>query len=145
MPKLSKLDTDKLLPVVLLANVQSFGKTDKTGKTSELELVLQLNNVHVGIFTETWLNDITSQQLQFNSYSMFHSVRTNTKRASGSVSVFVMDDIPATKLSINIPEHLEVMYVSIRPKWLPRSISNIVVCAVYYPGSTSKYAPPRKI
>ena len=141
---LSKLDTDKLLPVVLLANVQSFGKTDKTGKTSELELVLQLNNVQVGVFTETWLNDITSQQLQFNSYSMFHSVRTNTKRASGGVSVFVMDDIPATKLSINIPEHLEVMYVSIRPKWLPRSISNIVVCAVYYPGSTSKYAPPQE-
>ena len=42
---LSKQNTDKLLPVVLLANVQSFGKTDKTDKTIELELVLQLNNV----------------------------------------------------------------------------------------------------
>ena len=36
------------------------------------------------------------------------------------------------------------MYISIRPKWLPRSYSNIVICAVYYPGSTSKYAPPQE-
>ncbi|CAL4174924.1 unnamed protein product, partial [Meganyctiphanes norvegica] len=28
-----------------------------------------------------------------------------------------------------------------RPKWLPRSISNIIIAGVYYPGSNSVYAP----
>ena len=36
---------------------------------------------------------------------------------------------------------LEVIYVSVRPKWLPRSISNIIIAGVYYPGSSPKYAP----
>ena len=28
-----------------------------------------------------------------------------------------------------------------RPKWLPRAISNIIVAGIYYPGSNSIYAP----
>ena len=36
------------------------------------------------------------------------------------------------------------MYVSIRPKWLPRTISNTVVCWAYYPGRTSKHAHPQE-
>ena len=36
------------------------------------------------------------------------------------------------------------MYISIRPEWLPRAISNIVICAVYYPGRNSVHAPPQE-
>ena len=129
--------------MVLLSNIQSFGKSGKTDKTSELELVLKLNKVQLGIFTETWLDDNTCKHLEIQNYVMFHSVRNNALRASGGVSVFVMDDIPATKMNIKVPEHLEVIYVNVRPKWLPRSISNIIVIGVYYPGSSSKYAPPQ--
>ena len=132
------------LPVVLLSNIQSFGKTDKTDKTAELELVLKLNKVQVGIFTETWLDDITCQHIDIDKYVMFHATRSKTQRASGGVSIFVSDDIPSTKINVCVPNHLEVIYVSIRPKWLPRSISNIVLCGVYYPGSNSKYAPPQE-
>ena len=117
------------LPVFLLCNIQSFGRSDKTDKTAELELVLKLNEIQVGVFTETWLDDTTCQHLDIDNYVMFHSTRSKTLRASGGVSVFVMDDIPATKLNVNIPGNMEVIYVSIRPKWLPRSISNIVLCA----------------
>lgn len=74
---------------------------------------------------------------------MFHSIRNNCSRASGGLSIFVKNTIPANVLYVNIPDHLEVMYVSIRPKKLPRTVSNIVLCALYYPGSTSKYAPPQ--
>ena len=141
----TKISSNKSqLPVVLLSNIQSFGKSDKTDKTTELELVLKLNKVQVGIFTETWLDDITCQHLDIDNYVMFHSVRSKTLRASGGVSIFVMDDIPSTQMNVNVPDHLEVIYVSIRPKWLPRSISNIILCAVYYPGSGSKYAPPQE-
>ena len=142
-PKSHCTATKNHLPVVLLSNIQSFGKSGKTDKTSELELVLKLNKVQLGIFTETWLDDNTCKHLEIQNYVMFHSVRSKALRASGGVSVFVMDDIPATKMNIKVPEHLEVIYVNVRPKWLPRSISNIIVIGVYYPGSSSKYAPPQ--
>ena len=132
------------LPVVLLSNIQSFGKSGKTDKTIELDLVLKLNEVQLGIFTETWLDEKTCEHLDIENYVMFHSIRSKALRASGGVSVFVKDDIPASRLNIDVPEHLEVIYVSVRPKWLPRTISNIIIAGVYYPGSSSKYAPPQE-
>ena len=33
------------------------------------------------------------------------------------------------------------MWISVRPNWLPRAISVIIVAGVYYPGSDSIYAP----
>ena len=132
------------LPNILLTNLQSFGKPGKSDKTTELELVLDLNDIDVGIFTETWATDTALNSLEFEEFTMFHSIRSNCLRASGGLSIFVKNTIPATKLDINIPSHLEVMYVSIRPCSLPRSVSNIVLCAVYYPGSKSQYAPPQE-
>ena len=49
--------------------------------------------------------------------------------------------MPTNRLNVNVPSHLEVMYVNLCPNWLPRAISNIIICGVYYPGSTSLYAP----
>ena len=65
-------------------------------------------------------------------------------RHSGGVSTFIHKDIPATKLNVKVPDHLEVLWVSVRPKWLPRSVSNIIICGIYYPGSNSIYAPPQE-
>ena len=140
----SEINIKNHLPVVLLSNIQSFGKSGKTDKTIELELVLKLNKVQLGIFTETWLDEKTCQHLDIENYTMFHSIRSKALKASGGVSVFVKDDIPASRLNIDVPEHLEVIYVSVRPTWLPRSISNIIIAGVYYPGTSSKYAPPQE-
>ena len=140
----SETNVKNHLPVVLLSNIQSFGKSGKTDKTIELELVLKLNKVQLGIFTETWLDEKTCQHLDIENYVMFHSIRSQALKASGGVSVFVKDDIPASRLNIDVPEHLEVIYVSVRPKWLPRTISNIIIIGVYYPGTSSKYAPPQE-
>ena len=132
------------MPSFLLTNLRGFGKTGETEKPEYLEEVLSSNFVDVAVLTETWATDSTLSDLDFKDYTMFHSIRRNCKRPSGGVSVFVKKFITATKLNVNVPSHLEVMYISIRPKWLPRSYSNIVICAVYYPGSTSKYAPPQE-
>ena len=37
------------LPTILLTNLQSFGKPGKTDKTTELELVLGLNCIDIGV------------------------------------------------------------------------------------------------
>ena len=131
----------KKLPSFLLSNIQSFGNCQYTDKTTELEAVLNHNNIDVAVLTETWLNDNTKDQISLNNYINFHLIRNNVLRSSGGVSIIVKNDIPVTRLNINVPDHIECLWVSLRPKWLPRKISNIVVAGVYYPGSKSVYAP----
>ena len=132
------------LPNTLLTNLQSFGKSGKSDKTTELELVLQLNNIDVGVFSETWATDSAIKSLEFEDYTMFHSIRDNCRRSSGGLSIFVKSTFPAKKLDIIVPDHLEVLYVSLRPNKLPRSVSNIVLIGLYYPGTNSIYAPPQE-
>ena len=131
----------KKLPLFLLSNIQSFGNSEDTDKTTEIETVLDLNQVDVACLTETWLNENIIYSVSINNYVNYHLVRKNALRSSGGVSILVKDNIPACKVNIKVPEHIEALWVSLRPTWLPRSISNIVVGGVYYPGSTSEYAP----
>ena len=132
------------LPSILLTNLQGLGRPGKSDKSTELELVLEFNQIDIGVFTETWATEATLNSLEFDFFTKFHSVRKNCLRPSGGLSIFVDSNIPATKLDIHIPSHLEILYVSIRPSRLPRSVSNIVLFAIYYPGSTSQYAPPQE-
>ena len=132
------------LPSILLTNLQSIGKLGKNDKSTELELVLDVNNIDIAVCTETWATEAVLENLEFNNYNMFHSIRNKFSRASGGLSMFIRNSICANKLNVVIPDHLEVMYISIRPKRLPRSVSNIVFCSLYYPGSNSKFAPPQE-
>ena len=131
----------KSMPTLFLSNIQSFGKSEGKDKTIETEEVLTLNNVEVAVFSETWLTDETVDRLPFKKYQKFHLIRKNVLRCSGGVSIFVKDALPATRLKLQVPDDIECIWVTIRPNWLPRTVSNIIVCGVYYPGSDSIYSP----
>ena len=122
----------KKLPIFLLGNIQSFGTSAKTDKTTEIESVLELNQVDIGIFTETWLSNSTKDSIKFNGYNMFHLIRENVLRASGGISILVNCDIPANIINLNVPVYLECLWISVRPKWLPRTVSNIVIYGVCF-------------
>ena len=132
------------LPVILLSNIQSFGKSESKDKTLEIEEILVLNNVGIAVFCETWLTDETIDRLPFKPYQKFHHIRKNVARSSGGVSILVENSLPASRLNIQIPDNLECIWVTVRPEWLPRSVSNIVICGVYYPGSNSVYSPKQE-
>ena len=132
----------KTLPVIFNANIQSFGSSEQNDKTLECEVILKMNNVQIATFTETWLSEKHAERIPFHEYQKFHLIRKNTNRRSGGVSVLIHNNLQATELKIKVPEHLEVKWVTVRPNWLPRAISSIIVCGVYYPGSGSAYAPP---
>ena len=85
------------LPKILLTNLQSMGK-GRTDKTTELELVLGINNIDIGVCTETWATDTALKCLDFKNYNMFHSIRSKVSRASGGLSILVKNSIPANKL-----------------------------------------------
>ena len=140
-PYLKHQTETRKLPLFLLSNIQSFGCSENTDKTTELESVLDTNKIDVSVLTETWLTENNKDKIQLNNYISFHSVRKNALRSSGGITILVKENIPANLLNIDVPEHIEVLWISLRPKWLPRSISNIVVAGVYYPGINSIYAP----
>ena len=131
----------KSMPTLFLSNIQSFGKSEGKDKTIETEEVLTLNNVEVAVFSETWLTDEAVDRLPFKKYQKFHLIRKNVLRCSGGVSILVKDALPATRLKLQVPDDIECIWVTIRPNWLPRTVSNIIVCGVYYPGSDSIYSP----
>ena len=128
------------LPKILMSNIRSFGWND-SHKLSEIENVLSVNDIEIAVFTETWASDERIEALKFVDYNMFHLIRKNCKKASGGISILTRKKLPTNRLNVNVPSHLEVMYVNLCPNWLPRAISNIIICGVYYPGSTSLYAP----
>ena len=135
---------EKFLPLIMLANIQSFGKSESKDKTLETEVIMKSNNVEIAVFSETWLTDDVVDRLPFNGYQKFHLLRKKANRSSGGVSIFVKNTLPATRLNIQVPDDMECVWTTIRPNWLPRSVSNIIVCGLYYPGITSVYAPNQK-
>ena len=137
----TKKAMDKGLPIFLLSNIQSFGLYSNKNKITEIECVLNHNKIDVACLIETWLNETSKDFVQFDNYNSFHLIRGNTNRSSGGVSILINNEMPANKLDINVPNHIECLWLTLRPKWLPRSISNIIVVGIYYPGSSSSYAP----
>ena len=69
-------------------------------------------------------------QLDINNYNLFSKHRD--EKEGGGVAIYVKEDIPASHIdSIIVPSELECLWVKIRPKKLPLSISAIAVCNVY--------------
>ena len=128
--------TKKQLPILFLANIQSIAN-----KLDETEYILNPLNANIACLTETWLSDKNKSTLSFNKYIAYHLTRDKCARVSGGVSVMLTHDMISSHMKINVPKHLECLWVSCRPTWLPRMASIIIICAVYYPGSNSLYAP----
>merc|ERR1711895_105184 len=83
-------------------------------------------------------------RMYFKNYDCFNLVRENVRRASGGVSILVKEGIPIINLNIKVPDHIECIWLALRPKKLPRAISIIIVACLYYPGTTSEYAPSQE-
>ena len=64
------------------------GAHDKE-KITELEAVLNLNDIDVACITETWLTEDSKDHIRLENYVHFTAVRNGVKRASGGVSILV--------------------------------------------------------
>ena len=124
------------LPSIFLANIQSIGN-----KLDETEALVSLLNINIITLTETWLSENTKNAVSFTNYISYHKTRNICARASGGVTILVSHDMVSTRLFKLETEQLECLWLACRPRWLPRIASVIVLCAVYYPGSNSIYAP----
>ena len=116
---------DKAMPRVYLSNACCL-----TNKMDELWGVLQYNKIDIAVITESWLKPENEQISHLHEYKTFNKCRE--EKDCGGISVLIKNDIPCTVLQIDAGD-LEILWLAVRPAWLPRNISVIILAAVYFP------------
>ena len=125
------------LPSVVFANVQSL-----YNKIDELHAKCRYDNVYreacVMAFCETWLDSTRpDDDIILDGFTVYRSDRTKEsgKTRGGGLCIYINNrwcsnvKIHTTLCSPN----LELLTLSVRPFYLPREFSNIVLCCVYVP------------
>lgn len=97
----------------------------------ELAAVLELNHINIAVISETWFKTGAESSGSLDGYNIF--TRNRSTRKCGGVAILIHDNIPATFASLETPPELEVLWVTARPKWLPRQASVLAICGVYLP------------
>ncbi|KAI8494998.1 hypothetical protein Bbelb_269840 [Branchiostoma belcheri] len=130
-PKETRQATQATTPSICLCNPRSL-----VNKLEEYESFLSDHSVDIGVVAESWFSpNIPEPCLFIEGYTLFSKCRTS--RRGGGVAVYVKSSIPSGLLpDITVPSELECVWVTARPKRLPRGVSEVVVGAVYNPPSS---------
>jgi hypothetical protein len=126
------------LPSVLLTNANHL-----LNKLDELSLIASAIKPDIIAITETWLNkDILDSVCSISSYSVVRKGRQNA--LGGGVMLYIRNNLCFHKLDnvlVNNSE-FEVLFVSLRPRVLPRPLSIVIAAVIYcppwYDASTNK-------
>ncbi|XP_071498215.1 uncharacterized protein [Diadema antillarum] len=113
-------------PTFLLANSRSLNN-----KFDEFSAYVRTYDIDVTAVTETWfrsdLPDITLE-----NYDVF--VKSRSHRRGGGEALYAKQSLNSQPVSdIIVPDELEVVWLKVCPERLPRSVSIIVVAAIYHP------------
>ena len=92
------------------------------------------------VLTETWLTELTlDTDANLDGFQLRRADRTaeSGKRKGGGLAVFVNDSWCNTG-HITVKEQVcskdtELLAVSMRPYYLPREFTQVIICAVYIP------------
>ena len=122
----------QVLPNILSLNVRSILK----------KLKIWAHVIHnyisdIVMVSETWLSDdIPDEALHFPGISGLSVVRNyRVNKRGGGVAVFIKDTIPFKLCHDFISQDHECLWIILRPKWLPRSISKLALACAYLPPS----------
>lgn len=114
-------------PTFLNSNLRSL-----VNKIDELVDVLNSNAVDIACITETWLSDnVPTSVCNIDGYCMERIDRQ--ERSGGGVACYIRTDLSYTRNKDLEKAELECMWISARPKSLPREISQVLVGVVYHP------------
>ena len=117
----------KSLPNVMLLNARSL-----INKANEPAILIDKHNCDITSVTETWLtNNVPSEVVNCFGLTLLRSDRPCSK--GGEVVVYINDIIPV-KIRYDLCDQcFECLWITLGPKWLPRSISKITAACVYFP------------
>jgi len=83
-----------------------------------------------------WLNvNISDSSVNLQGYNILRKDRT--KSSGGGLAIYVSQSIQCHQVSLDIYDcdDLEILWVSLRPKQLPRPLSCLLIAVVYCPPS----------
>lgn len=130
----SRLKRNPEFPSILLSNVRSI-----TNKIEELDILMRGKQIDVACLTETWLTNSSILSLDgYNAYILPRKSADEKKEEishGGGVGLICRNDTPSRILDPPIPKspELEVLWVWVRPRFLPRGVSSLIFGVVYYP------------
>ena len=112
-------------PTLINLNARSLS----TEKIDELQAIVDLYNVSIICITETWFKEyIGDESVSLYGYNLERKDITHGR--AGGVACYVKNDVLYKRLdSLEVPE-LEVIWIKIMPKKLPRKVSCILVACV---------------
>ncbi|PFX16746.1 hypothetical protein AWC38_SpisGene18968 [Stylophora pistillata] len=116
-----------MLPSLCLLNARSlFPKLD------ELTALLATKPVDLVAITESWLrSDIDDSLLSMSAFNLFRKDRVAGR--GGGICVYLNNVIPCKRrLDLENP-NFECLWLTLRPRRLPRPLSGIAICVVYHP------------
>jgi len=122
---------DYRLPSLLLSNVCHL-----SNKFDDLTVLAKQYNPDIICITESWLNsDIPDIPVAVN-LDGYHIIRKDRLSGSvGGVAVFISSFLDSHELSVENVDNLEILWIKLRPRQLPRPLSCLLVAVVYCPPS----------
>ncbi|RUS89160.1 hypothetical protein EGW08_003103 [Elysia chlorotica] len=129
----------QFLPTFVFGNIRSIGnKLDELSACSK-HLYEYREASFLG-FVETWLNDRTPDSaINIDGFSVLRGDRTEASKKSrgGGVCLYV-NERWANKNNVTVYEkictpHIELLSVNVRPYYLPREFTSVVINIVYIP------------
>jgi len=115
------------IPTIMNCNARSV-----TFKTDELSTIMSLNNIGIAIITETWLNEnIPNDSIAISGYNI--ECKDRQDRVGGGVCVYIRSDIPYNRLANLESDEVEALWLTIKPRRLPRQHSPLSLGAIYHP------------
>jgi hypothetical protein len=105
----------------------------------DLSVVVAQYNPSVVCISESWLNaNISDVSVQLSGFNLFRKDRLTGN--GGGVAVYVLAGIQCHRLIAFEQNEFEVLWVSVRPKELPRPLSILLLAVVYCPPSYDCHA-----
>ncbi|XP_041486027.1 uncharacterized protein LOC121432240 [Lytechinus variegatus] len=118
-------------PTLYMANLRSIAN-----KFDELYAVIKMYKVDVCAISESWLNNDEGDTFCIDGYIQLSKSRSS--RRGGGVLVYARDDLyPKPVTNIRVPDNLEVIWIQLRPRRLPREVSSLFVAVVYSPPNSN--------
>ncbi|KAI4874712.1 hypothetical protein NFI96_009725 [Prochilodus magdalenae] len=132
------------LPSIIMGNVRSLAN-----KTDELSALIRTQREYrecsILCFTESWLNqNVPDSHVHLNGFTTVRADRVyhqTGKKRGGGLAVFVNDRWcnpgHITVKEVICQPDIELCVVGMRPYYLPREFTKVVMCAVYVPPSAN--------
>ena len=123
----SNLQSQYTLPTIMLTNANSI-----MNKTDHMFLSVHSSNVDCFAVTETWLNDdIPNDPIALTNFNIER--RDRPVGRGGGVLLYIRNVFRYNRLGAIESDDFEVLWISIRPRILPRPFNIIIFCVIYSP------------